>query len=92
MEPGLNVFVTLAFAISALFASLSTAEALMSVAKEKTRLKTFRATMVVSRLEEWCVDPATAEEARALLAAGQGHRCHLGDCLHVELQDIEDGT
>ena len=28
------------------------------------------------------------EEARALLAAGEGHRCHLGDCLHLELQDI----
>ena len=37
----------------------------MSVAKEKTRLKTFHATMVVTRLEEWCVDAETVEEAKA---------------------------
>jgi hypothetical protein len=60
--------------------------------KGKVRLKTFHATMVVTRLEEWCVDAATPEEARALLAAGQGHRCHLGDCLHVELEAMGDAT
>ena len=64
----------------------------MSVAKQKTRLKTFHATLTVTRLEEWCVDAETADEARALLAAGQGHRCHLGDCLHMELQELEDGA
>ena len=64
----------------------------MSVEVPKTRLKTFHATMAVTRLEEWCVDANTPEEAKALLAAGQGHRCHLGDCLHVELQQIEDGN
>jgi hypothetical protein len=62
----------------------------MSVAKTKTALKTFHATMAVTRLEEWCVDAETPEEARALLAAGHGHRCHMGDCLHIELQAIED--
>ena len=46
---------------------------------EKTRLKTFHATMVVTRIEEWCVDAESPEEAKVLLAAGQGHRCHLGD-------------
>jgi hypothetical protein len=64
----------------------------MSVAKQKIRLKTFHATLTVTRLEEWCVDAETADEARALLAAGQGHRCHLGDCLHMELQELEDGA
>ena len=64
----------------------------MSVEIPKTRLKTFHATMAVIRLEEWCVDANTPEEAKALLAAGQGHRCHLGDCVHVELQQIEDGN
>jgi hypothetical protein len=64
----------------------------MSGAKEKTRLKTFHATMTVTRLEEWCVDAETPEEARALLAAGQGHRCHLGDCLHVQLEAMEDSA
>jgi hypothetical protein len=37
-------------------------------------------------------DAETADEARALLAAGQGHRCHLGDCLHMELQELKDGA
>ena len=64
----------------------------MSVAKEKTRLKTFHATMAVTRMEEWCVDAETPEEAKALLAAGEGHRCHLGDCLHVELEKMEDAA
>jgi hypothetical protein len=64
----------------------------MSVAEQKIRLKTFHATLTVTRLEEWCVDAETADEARALLAAGQGHRCHLGDCLHMELQELEDGA
>jgi hypothetical protein len=62
----------------------------MTAAREKPRLKTFHATMAVTRLEEWCVEAETAEEARALLAAGQGHRCHLGDCVHAELETIED--
>jgi hypothetical protein len=64
----------------------------VSVVKEKTGLKTFHATLTVTRLEEWCVDAETADEARALLAAGQGHRCHLGDCLHMELQELKDGA
>jgi hypothetical protein len=64
----------------------------MSVVKEKTGLKTFHATLTVTRLEEWSVDAETADEARALLAAGQGHRCHLGDCLHMELQELKDGA
>ena len=62
----------------------------MSVEIPKTRLKTFHATMAVTRLEEWCVDAETVEEAKALLAAGQGHRCHLGDCLHIELEELQD--
>jgi hypothetical protein len=62
----------------------------MSVTAEKTRLKTYHAAMVVTRLEEWCIEAETSEEAKALLAAGYGHRCHLGDCLHVELEQITD--
>lgn len=61
----------------------------MSAAAKKTRLKTFHATMVVTRLEEWCVDAETPDEAKALLAAGEGHRCQIGDCLHVELERID---
>jgi hypothetical protein len=50
--------------------------------------KLYYATMLVTRAEEWCVEARSDEEARALLAAGEGHRCHLGECLHLELQDI----
>ena len=63
----------------------------MSVAPSKA-LKTFHATMTVTRMEEWCVDAETPEEAKALLAAGEGYRCHLGDCLHVELEKMEDAA
>ena len=62
----------------------------MSGAKEKARLKTFHATMLVTRAEEWCVNAETPDEARALLAAGEGHRCHLGDRLHVQIEAMED--
>jgi hypothetical protein len=65
-------------------------EACMLVTKKNAPLKMFHATMVVTRLEEWCVEAETPEEARALLAAGQGHRCQLGDCVHVELEAMED--
>ena len=50
----------------------------------------FHATVLVTRAEEWCVEAANADEARALLAAGDGYRCHLGDCVQIELQDILD--
>jgi hypothetical protein len=62
----------------------------MTAAPEKPRFKTFHAVMAVTRLEQWCVDAQTAEEAWALLAAGQGHRCQLGDCLHVEFEAVEE--
>ena len=55
---------------------------------ERTRaalaeLKSYHATMLVTRAEEWCVEAESAEEARQLLAAGGGHRSHLGDRLHM---------
>ena len=49
--------------------------------KFEPQLRTFHATMLVTRAEEWCVEAESAEEARELLAAGQGHRCHLGERL-----------
>ena len=58
--------------------------------KQKSKLKTFHATMLVTRAEEWCVEVETADEARKLLAAGEGHRCHIGDCLHVDVERVED--
>jgi hypothetical protein len=58
----------------------------------KPKLKTFHATMVVTRTEEWCVEAETAEEARALLAAGQGYRCQIGDRLHLEVEAVDDAA
>ena len=37
--------------------------------KPAPALKTFHATMLVTRAEEWCIEAETAEEARELLAA-----------------------
>jgi hypothetical protein len=52
--------------------------------------KTYHATMVVTRAEEWCVEASSPEEAKALLAAGEGHRCHAGECLHAEVEKLLD--
>ena len=52
--------------------------------------KMFHATMLVTRAEEWCVEAGCAQEARELLAAGQGHRCHLGDCVQFEVERVEE--
>jgi hypothetical protein len=52
--------------------------------------KMFHATVLVTRAEEWCVEAETAEEARQQLALGEGHRCHLGDCLHAEVQEVDE--
>jgi hypothetical protein len=58
--------------------------------KPKTKLKTFYASMHVTRVEQWCVEAQDAEHARALLAAGEGHRCHLGDRLHIAVDKVLD--
>ena len=62
----------------------------MGQAVLKSKLKTYHATMHVIRTEEWCVEAENAEEARALLAAGHGHRCATGDCVDVELQSLNE--
>ena len=58
--------------------------------ESRAKLKMFHAALVVTRTEEWCVEAETAEEARELLVSGSGHRCHIGDCLQVEVESIED--
>jgi hypothetical protein len=46
--------------------------------------------MLVTRLEEWCVEAGTAAEAESLLAAGGGHRCTPGESIQVELEALVD--
>ena len=41
----------------------------------KTKTQTYHATMLVTRVEEWCVEAASPDDAQALLEAGEGHRC-----------------
>ena len=59
-----------------------------SAAKRKRKL--FYATIQVTRVEDWCVEAESAEEARALLAQGEGERFRLGDCVHLEIQDVNE--
>ena len=56
--------------------------------KPRPQPKVFHATMRVTRAEDWWIEAETAEEARALLAAGQGHRAGLGERVHVELEEL----
>jgi len=58
--------------------------------KQKPARRTFYATMHVTRIEEWCVEADTAEEARELLLSGGGHRSHIGGCIHAEVDWIEE--
>jgi hypothetical protein len=67
----------------------------MAVAALKLKLdpelKTYHATMLVTRAEEWCVEAESPEKARELLAAGLGHRCHLGERVQLEVESVESG-
>ncbi len=56
----------------------------------KPKLKTFHASLLVTRLEQWWVEAETVEEAQALLASGQGHHAALGERVHVELGGMFD--
>jgi hypothetical protein len=61
-----------------------------AVALKRPRMKTFHATVRVTRTEQWCVDARTPEEARQLLLNGEGYRCDAGDCLHLEIDRLEE--
>ena len=54
----------------------------------KDKNQTYHATMLVTRAEEWCVNAASPEEAKALLEKGEGHRCAPGEIFYVELGDL----
>jgi hypothetical protein len=68
-------------------------ESAMAVAALKRmpepELTTYHATMLITRAEEWCVEAESPEEARELLAAGLGHRCHLGERVQFEVESLE---
>ena len=56
--------------------------------KSKAKPQLFHATMLVTRTEEWCVEAASAEEAKARLRQGEGHRCTPGEIYSVEPGEI----
>ena len=60
------------------------------MALPKKKLKTFHASVQVTRIEDWCVEAETEEEARDLLASGRGERLAIGDCLHLEVAEVSD--
>ena len=56
----------------------------------ETKPRLFHARMLVTRIEEWCVEARSVDEARALLAAGAGHRCTPGESIQVEIENLLD--
>ena len=60
------------------------------MALPKKKLKTFHASAQVTRIEDWCVEAETEQEARDLLASGQGERLRIGDCVYLEVADVGD--
>jgi hypothetical protein len=57
----------------------------------KRRRKVFYASVLVTRVEEWFVEADCAEEARALFAAGEGHRSTSGERIHLEVERLLEG-
>jgi hypothetical protein len=58
--------------------------------KREARRKMFYATMLVTRVEEWCIEAETEEEASELLNKGRGERGHIGECIHCDVAAIEE--
>ena len=58
--------------------------------KQRPALKTFHATVQVTRTEQWCVEADSAEHAHELLASGAGYRCEIGECINVEVERVEE--
>lgn len=60
------------------------------MASRKKKLKTFHASVAVTRIEDWCVEAETEQEARDLLASGLGERLRIGDCVYLEVAELSD--
>ena len=62
----------------------------VAVLKREPQRRMFYATMHVTRVEEWCIEAETEEEARELLNKGDGERGHMGECIHCDVAAIEE--
>src|SRR5258708_39922730 len=58
--------------------------------KNPPKLKTFHATVHVTRIEEGYVEAESPEQALDLLAAGAGFRCLIGECLNLDIERLEE--
>src|SRR5258708_21135943 len=58
--------------------------------KNPPKLKTFHATVHVTRIEGWDVEAESPEQARDLLAAAAGCRCQIGHSLNLEIERLEE--
>lgn len=58
--------------------------------QKQTKPRLYHARMMVTRIEEWCVEATSAQEAEALLAAGAGHRCTPGESVQIEFERLID--
>jgi len=58
--------------------------------KQRPALKTFHATVQVTRTEQWYVEAYSAEHARELLASGAGYRCEIGECINIEVDGVKE--
>jgi hypothetical protein len=70
--------------------ALSRAPRVFPEVAPETKTRLFHARMLVTRVEEWCVEADTEEQARALLASGAGHRCTPGERVQVEIDSLLD--
>jgi hypothetical protein len=61
-----------------------------AVALPRKKPKTFYASVHVTRVEDWCVEAESEEEARALLASGQGERLGIGECVHCDVAQLRE--
>jgi hypothetical protein len=57
--------------------------------KLKPQRRMFYATVHVTRTEEWSVEAESEEEARELLTSGSGFRASIGECVNVEVEQVE---
>jgi hypothetical protein len=62
----------------------------MATARRKKKLAVYHAIVHITRVEKWCVEAESAEQARELLAAGEGFRCDSGAFAHSEVIRLED--
>jgi hypothetical protein len=69
---------------------VSIADSEIFVARRKPKRKLFHAIVQVTRIEDWCVEAETEEEARALLASGAGERCGIGDRVYIDVQTCSE--